>query len=138
MTNHFTAIHGEHAARMIVLELIGESADRVGLSVRKLMSEDRTAPIVQARQWAMYEAFHRGCTQPQIGRVLDLDHTTILHGIKAETERRTAHELRMGIPVFHRIRERKCSPAKSQLGTVASFWAIVSPSDRCWGRLMPW
>lgn len=107
MTSHFTAIHSEAEARLIVLELISESAERVGLSIRKVMSDDRTAPAVQARHWAMYEAYHQGCTQPQIGRVFDLDHTTILHGIKAETDRRLVRERRMGVPVFRSIRGRK-------------------------------
>ncbi len=107
MTAQFNAIHDEHAARMITLELLAQAADRVGLSIRKVMSDDRSAPYVQARHWAMYEAFHQGCTLPQIGRVLDVDHTTVLHGVKAETDRRLRAERRLGIPMFHSIRGPK-------------------------------
>jgi len=108
VTAQFTAIHGEHEARMMVLELLSQAAERVGLSIRKVMSDERAAPYVQARHWAMYEAFHRGCTEPQIGRVLDLDASTVHHGVKAETDRRLVAEKRLGIPVFRSIRAIPC------------------------------
>ena len=44
--------------------------------------------VVQARQLVMYLAHKSGISYPVIGRALNRDHTTIMHGVKAEKIRR--------------------------------------------------
>lgn len=58
--------------------------DRVGMTLAEFLGERRQAPVVHARQVAMYLAkVLTGRSTPEIGRRFGgRDHTTILHAIK--------------------------------------------------------
>ncbi len=76
-------------ARPIVRMLVQDAALRFGVSGAAIVGPDRHAPTVEARQWVMFEAYQVGCSYPRIGRELGhRDHTTIMHGVRREAERR--------------------------------------------------
>lgn len=59
------------------------------MSFKEMVSPRRHRSIVRARQQAMWEIRkHTKLSLPQIGRMLgDLDHTTVLHGIRQHGKR---------------------------------------------------
>ncbi|GHC79497.1 helix-turn-helix domain-containing protein [Limoniibacter endophyticus] len=62
-----------------------------GLTRVQLHARGREVRIVQARQFVMYWTVRlTTLSKPEIGRRMDRDHTTILHGIRAHQERRAA------------------------------------------------
>lgn len=62
-----------------VLELVG---DTFGTSAPVLVSQDRHISIVKARFGAMWVLRQLGLSYPEIGRVLERDHTSVMHGVK--------------------------------------------------------
>ena len=60
----------------------------IGLTVDDIMGRRRGQPAVEARQLVMYVAWRRGFSKCAIGRAMDRDHSTVVHGIRAEAERR--------------------------------------------------
>lgn len=77
---------------MIMVEsvkgLVRAAAISSGLTEADILGPSRQRFVCTARQWVMFEAQAAGFTLPQIGRVLKRDHTTVLHGIRAERKRR--------------------------------------------------
>ena len=66
------------------------SAQKFGVTVSDIMGQRRTWPIAHARQEAMRLAHATDAyTLVQIGRFFGRDHSTVLHGIKAATDRKT-------------------------------------------------
>jgi chromosomal replication initiation ATPase DnaA len=98
------ALWSEHEARKIVLDLIAQNSDRTGLAMPDILSRSRRTDHVQARQWVMTEAALRGCTRPQIGRVFDLDQSTVTHGIQVETARRDRMAETYAVLMFKSVR----------------------------------
>lgn len=75
--------------RQLARAIIQETADKHGVSVEMLMSQRRDNKTVVARHelyWRMRS--QTNWSLPQIGRFLDRDHTSVLHGCRA-------HEARM-------------------------------------------
>jgi hypothetical protein len=69
---------------MKVSELMEFVAFMAGLSVEDLVSHSRKVPDTYVRQVAMWFAYRFGKKSlPFIGRFLERDHTTILHGVNA-------------------------------------------------------
>ncbi len=75
--------------RAVVRQLVTEAALREGISEADITGHSRLRKFAWPRQWVMFEAQKRGLSTPQIGAVLNRDHTTILSGIKAEAARRS-------------------------------------------------
>jgi chromosomal replication initiation ATPase DnaA len=63
-------------------------ARRHGMSIDVLRGKSRSAPLVRIRQLAMSEARDAGYSLPEIGRALNRDHTTVLHGIRRHRRKR--------------------------------------------------
>ena len=78
------------ARKGTVEKIVVAVAEATGITPRAIYSTNRKAHIVRARQIVMYEARQHGLTLAQIGHALNRDHTTILHGIRAEETRRAA------------------------------------------------
>ena len=58
-----------------------------------LLGPCREAWVVHARQGLMWVLRHRlGLSYPEIGRVMRRDHTTAIHGVRAEERRRAMCE----------------------------------------------
>lgn len=54
-----------------------------GLKVDDLTSEKRSKSLVEARWVIMRELRRQGASLPQIGRLMGLHHSTVLHGLRA-------------------------------------------------------
>jgi chromosomal replication initiator protein len=75
--------------RPIIAELIRQAEVIYGVPAVDIMGTSRVQGAVRPRQWVMYEAAEAGCSTVKIGRELGgRDHTTVIHGIKAERHRR--------------------------------------------------
>lgn len=60
-----------------------------GVTLGDIRGQSRRTDIVAARQCLMYWIHRAGrYSSPQIGRFVNNDHTTVLHGIKAHAKRR--------------------------------------------------
>lgn len=70
--------------RQIVIEV----ATKHGFTVNEMVSHRRARPLVIARHEAMWRCFKETpCSLPQIGRLFDRDHTTVLHAIRKHEQR---------------------------------------------------
>lgn len=68
--------------------IIDEVSEATGIMDEEIRGYTRRAPVVEARQRVMYLANQAGMTTTQIGTYLNRDHSTVLHGIEREAERR--------------------------------------------------
>lgn len=78
--------------------ILDEVCAKHRLPVREVTGERRHIPLVRARQEFMWrcrqvKSLDGGYrfTLPQIGRFLAVDHTTVLHGVRAHAKRMAAH-----------------------------------------------
>jgi chromosomal replication initiator protein len=63
--------------------ILNSAADYFGLSVTELTGRNRSARVATPRQIIMYVMREEiGASLPQIGQILDRDHTTVMHGIE--------------------------------------------------------
>lgn len=76
------------ARKGTVEQIVAEVAAATGLTAKAIYSTSRRANVARARQIAMYEARQHGLSLAQIGHAMNRDHTTVLHGIRAEEQRR--------------------------------------------------
>lgn len=81
-------IAGQGAGR--VKPIVDAVADAIGLQPRHIYGMGRKRQLAEARQLVMYLASQAGVSASDIGRALHRDHSTVLHGIKREAERRSA------------------------------------------------
>lgn len=72
----------------IVRQIASQVAEATDVPFKAIMGVRRDARTVQARQLVMYIARREGLSLQRIGRVMNRDHTTVLHGIRAEEQRR--------------------------------------------------
>lgn len=78
-----------------IKEIIDRVADKYGMSAMDIISPRRGA-VVKARHEAMWRAKHETTRSlPEIGRVFNKDHTTVIYGI-AQHEKRIASEASSG------------------------------------------
>lgn len=69
--------------------MVQEWSDLCGVSVAQIMGHSRRQQIAHARQGVYWLLMHRGgLSVSAIGRAMGRDHTTVQHGIAAETRRR--------------------------------------------------
>lgn len=77
--------------------ILGQVAADCELLASDLTGDSRTAPIVAARQQAMWLcARDTPLSLPAIGRIFNRDHTTVLHAIRRENDRRGENVRGMG------------------------------------------
>lgn len=74
--------------RSTVLRIVDAVSEATGIPAKHILSQKRTAPVARARQIVMYEARRAGLSYPQIGEALGRDHTSVIHGVRAEEKRR--------------------------------------------------
>ncbi len=74
--------------RSTVSKIVDAVSEATGIPARHILSQKRTAAVARARQIVMYEARQAGLSLTQIGDAMGRDHTTVMHGIRAEKERR--------------------------------------------------
>lgn len=71
-----------------IREIVSQVAEATGIPYKAIMGVRRDGRTVQARQLAMYVARRAGWSLPRIAYAFSRDHTTILHGVRAEAKRR--------------------------------------------------
>lgn len=59
--------------------ILNETADRFRVPVHRILSADRHRDVLDARAVAMAAMRYAGLSSPYIGRVMDRDHSTVLH-----------------------------------------------------------
>jgi chromosomal replication initiation ATPase DnaA len=84
---HIAAIRNRDNRMFIMAAWI---AHKNGLTVDHFKAHDRHRPVAWPRQEFMLAAHEAGYSMPEIGRFLNRDHTTILHGIRQARARRGA------------------------------------------------
>jgi hypothetical protein len=72
----------------IVRQIASAVAEQTDVPFKAIMGVRRDTRTVQARQLVMYIARRQGLSLARIGYAMCRDHTTILHGIRAEEKRR--------------------------------------------------
>ena len=67
--------------RQATLDLIRAEASRFGVTVREVLSDDRTGRVVVARHYAIRRvaAERPHFTLPQIGQLFGRDHSTVMY-----------------------------------------------------------
>lgn len=63
-------------------QLIAEASRETGYTPQEIVGHSRKQPLARTRQWVMWKARQEGYSLEQIGRVLNRDHTTVLHGVR--------------------------------------------------------
>lgn len=53
-----------------------------GVTTKALLSRKRTALIARARHELMADLWGSGLAFAEVGRLLDMDHTSVMHGVK--------------------------------------------------------
>jgi chromosomal replication initiation ATPase DnaA len=62
--------------------LVEDAAREAGCSVAVILGHQRRIEAVRARWRAMRRAYDAGYSLPQIGRVFNRDHSTVLHAVR--------------------------------------------------------
>lgn len=74
----------ERLAQRGLLELVDERAKAHHVTRTDVLGRSRTKSVAAARQ-AVYRGLReRGLSYPEIGRLLDRDHTTVMHACREE------------------------------------------------------
>lgn len=76
--------------RSTVLKIVDAVSEATGIPAKRILGPRKDAATARARQIVMYEARRAGLSYPQIGDALDRDHTSVMHGVRAEEKRRAA------------------------------------------------
>lgn len=71
-----------------VLQIIQEVAEHTGIPQDAIMGASRSYAVCLARDLACYIAKRDGHSYPEIGRVMNRDHSTIMDAAKREAARR--------------------------------------------------
>lgn len=78
----------DHSRTVRAREIIKLCAEKHGVLVSDLLSEQRTNLVAHARQQAMWLiAKETSLSFTQIGRIFDRDHSTVIHAVQRENER---------------------------------------------------
>lgn len=76
-------LDGRNETERKVLEIVSETERVTGVSRAEILGKKRHRNIVKARWLAMQRARDIGLSYPEIGRVFDRDHTSVMHGVKS-------------------------------------------------------
>lgn len=68
--------------RTSMSETLRAVTEYYGVSIGRVMSSSRARELVRVRHMAMYLLRRQGHSYPEIGRFLDRDHTTCIHGFR--------------------------------------------------------
>lgn len=69
----------QRALAKVVARQVGEE---VGLPADEILGRRRYRSLCAARHRVMVELWRRGMSTTEIGEVMDMDHTTIMHGLQ--------------------------------------------------------
>ncbi len=80
-----TALLTPHERKLLRIREVCEEA---GVAYDDVMGKNKTRKVCAVRQRLFYEFREMGMSLPDIGRFFGRDHTTVLHGVNMEKERR--------------------------------------------------
>lgn len=95
----------------VVKIVLNEIAERHCVARELLASDLRSNHLVKARQEAYFELYSLGFSSSHVGRILNRDHSTVLHGIKCHKDR-----MRRMDAVLARKRNNTTAPIRSAEG----------------------
>jgi hypothetical protein len=73
----------------LIMDIVRIVSKHTGIPIAYIKGKRRTRPLAQARWLICYLAHDRQkFTLTEIGAVLNMDHTSVLHGVRQERERR--------------------------------------------------
>lgn len=75
-------------SHLAIHDLIRQAAIQFEAMPSEIIGRSAAAAHVRPRQWVMFEAHLIGKSSTEIGRALNRDHSTVLHGVRREAERR--------------------------------------------------
>lgn len=78
------------AGIMTIQAIVSHMCDLRGQKESDVLGKCKTKPIAHLRQEIMSLAAEAGYSTPEIGRALNRDHSTVVHGIKAHRKRVSA------------------------------------------------
>lgn len=79
------SLYVDAAAKM--RDIIAQVSRATGVSADAILGDSRVANIAAARQMVMSIAQRQGMSTTRIGKLLQRDHTTVMHGIAAHEKR---------------------------------------------------
>ena len=74
----------------LLRQIVDDVAEATGVSASAILGESRVRRITRARQIVRIVAHRQGLSLTEIGQFLRRDHTSVMHGIRQEAERRQA------------------------------------------------
>ncbi len=74
----------------LLRQIVDDVAEATGVPASAILGESRVRRITRARQIVMFVAHRQGLSLTEIGQFLRRDHTSVMHGIRQEAERRQA------------------------------------------------
>lgn len=77
----------EMTPREASLKIIKDTAGKYRLTSEQLIGHSRFKELVLARHEAFYLLQRKGLSTPQIGRLMNRDHSTVIHGIREHINR---------------------------------------------------
>lgn len=69
------------------LKIIKETANKYNLTSEQLIGHSRFKQLILARHEAFYLLQRKGLSTPQIGRLMNRDHSTVIYGIREHMNR---------------------------------------------------
>lgn len=75
-------LEGSLAKRTAVRVIAQQVALDTGIPINQILSRERRHVVARARHLVMYRAHKAGHSLSHIGRCLDRDHTSVIHGIR--------------------------------------------------------
>jgi len=77
-----------NSSKAKIAAVIRDTAEKYGITEKELLSTSRKKKFVSPRQEAIYRIRNEvQKSMPEIGRIFDRDHTTILHALEKHAER---------------------------------------------------
>jgi chromosomal replication initiation ATPase DnaA len=65
---------------------IGELAEKHGYTVEDILGRSRHKKLVAVRLWCVLMLRHKGYSTTEIGRIMNRDHSTIVHALNKEVK----------------------------------------------------
>lgn len=65
---------------------VAEIAKGHGYTLDEILGPRRTKHLVSVRLWCILMLRHKGLSTPQIGRIMNRDHTTICHALNKDAK----------------------------------------------------
>lgn len=76
-------VEADDYVRQRVLSLADEISKQTGVSAERMLGSSRTTSVVRARHALMAALWRTGCSVNEVGAILGMHHTSIMHGLRS-------------------------------------------------------